>query len=561
MAIRKTDRKKDSFRVVSSVDVIKDGIRKAHPIKKFQDSYLVGIAYVGLLELTKGRGDYGATAGEYTIDRDEYSGYTKKESPIGDIVVFARITAETRTYNKRYGKYLADTMRWSEQENFAQEYPPENLELWGENMADMVEVTCSYGLTYSFTDFQGNRREIYSNYEQNYASIEDCIDAITAESEKAWGEVSIFFDDYAREMQTYESQAEAYPDTIPIALPDGNVLTLNLEASYGKNHEGNWSGFCKFVDEDAHISSSARVRIRAVVKDDNGYYSDTGYDWKQNPYRYKVERGTPVVYYAVDVKGAITDGNTQVEDNIKSYQRPDEWERNFTGQGAETLEGAIAIAESNIAEVYQEYLDYIASAREYKVIGHGVGHRRTTENVNDWNYNFGDSYQDESYSDWQDTDVHGFDIYDNYASQSADWDYYEGFETLFKEYAGYNDYSALSYENVGDGTVRVIPRVASYYEDKRNNIMNSRTRDNAESACAMAGMQLVDYTDPLHFTVRPTNRVNMATRKSIIKALRKHVHYDVELKALRKSVKNGKPKSFNSMVKSIRHKNNQKKAI
>ena len=136
------------------------------------------------------------------------------------------------------------------------------------------------------------------------------------------------------------------------------------------------------------------------------------------------------------------------------------------------------------------------------------------------------------------------------------WDNYEGFDTLFREYAG-KDYSALSYENVGDGTARVIPRTAYYYEEERNNILNSRTRDNAESACAMAGMQLVDYTDPLHFTVRPTNRVSLATRKSL-KALRKHAYYDVEVKTLRKSMRKSKSKTFTQHVNDVRKSNYQR---
>lgn len=178
------------------------------------------------------------------------------------------------------------------------------------------------------------------------------------------------------------------PHEITIQTPSGKSLVLKRAVTEWR---GGWS------ERQDNITVSADIRINAVAIESGAYLEDDDYR--------RVQYGDEIEYYEVYVWGAIRDDNTDVSTS-RNHSNPDRWVRNFVNQGAETLDGAIAIVEANIRELYQEFTDYLNSERNYVQVSHGRG-ARTTENANEWNYNFGDTYDDIYYLDWQNKE-HGY---------------------------------------------------------------------------------------------------------------------------------------------------------
>ena len=557
MAKSRAMRKKDNFRVVSRVDVIKDGVRKAHSIRKFQDTYRVGLAYVGLLELdmnnNETRENKKVWSGSTTVDL-QYTTVLVSIDVIGKIVNYNEAYIDNQYHRSREGYYY-NTNDWDDHT----EYTPEQIDVWRNNMSGITTCTFGYEVVYRVLRSDGSNsfETVYASESGlGYSSIEDCLDAIAQESETAWGDVTVYLNDNAQAYQKYHMTEAQYPDTVSLMLPSGESLELRLSDSYGTRRNGNWYGEKRFSEDN--VIADVKVRIRAVVSNEDGF-SDEGEDFTNYVNSYSADRSGNLEYYAVDVTGRIIDNNTQIVADRSSYERSEAWDRTFSGQGAQTLDGAVAIAESNIAEVYQEWVEFVNSARNYKSVGHGQGYRRTTENTEPWDYNFGDSAEDYEYEKWQEHDI----IEDGPVSvPGTEWDReYGGWnsdgdaEVFMTEYLGDNDRRAMDYRGSSEGYLYFHESNWSVNVSRRNKIKEAKTQADVERVANYMGLKVIDYTDPLNFTL------GKGVRKSVLKSLRKHVHYDVEartLKSMQKQMR--KSRSFTDMVNGIR-KNNAKKRV
>ena len=532
MATDKTMKKKpvEKTNVVNSIKVVDKGVRKAHSIRKFQDSYYVGIAYVGLMELTMESDEPNWHGGGKTIRKVDYRGEASTETPNAVVRVYGWLRAEQAT-NDPGRHYYSD---YSDYGDSADNYPPENRKLWGENMAGITESTFEGGLIYEISDVTkgGKDKRIYNGKTGQFYAIEDCLDAMTRLSEEAWGEVTIALSDYADAVDDYNLTLTALPETVTINTKFGSSINAKVESSYyGMFYSvDDWiyeAGDGIFVKIDGRIlprNLEDKSITRENVKD--------------------------IDYYEVRVTGTIADDNTQVSYKRNDYRR-DEWNRVFEGEGAETLEGAIAIFEQNVAEVIQEANDYVASVRDYQTIGHGVGYQRTTENVNDWAYNFGDSADDVNYEDWLMNVGETFD-YNNFDNDYSDRrDYYakqplsDMAYTFKQEYVG-TEYGIIDYDQYRN-PVEFYPSRSSSNEDGRQKFLETHTRDDVERVAGLVGLKVIDYEDPLNFKLTASARKGVRKGRCI-----KKPYYDVEAKALAKS---RKPKTFTQHVNAVRKSN------
>ena len=562
--IRQRERTKQPVRKSISdrrVFVVKDGVRKARSIKKFQDTYYVGLAYVGLAELTLSNDEPDWQGGGKRIHKRSWEANLSAETPYGvDVDVYVNIDSNQST--------------WDSPERAVNDFPSSvrnefgyytNLnEVQRENMVGVTENEFTFDLWYSISDAtkQGRSKDCFKKMEVGpYYSMEDCLDAISQLSEEAWGNVTIALKDYQEKYSEYMSGEANYPDTISLQLPTGDTLVLDKKDNYDRFHEGNWSGKWIFADDNANIKAVTEVTIQAVVMDD-GRYTDSSADDFMNRY-YSADRGKTPEYYAVRVSGRIFDNNTQTESSRSFNDNPDSWVRLFEGEGADTLEGAIAIAESNISEVYQEFKAFVESERNYETVGHGQGYRRTTENTEPWEYNFGDTYDDVAYDKWQ--------SYDEYNPETpvsvtgTEWDemnYWSSLDNDAKifseEYLGTYLAGAMKYDyDRADNKLYFTVSNWSIDGAKRREIMEQKTRDDVERVANYMGLKLVDYTDPLNFVL------SKGVKKRVRKSKMPYAYYDVEVRNLQRQglvkSKQAQPKSFNDMVKSIRAKNNQHK--
>lgn len=544
------------------VFVVKDGVRKARSIRKFQDTYYVGLAYVGLAELTLSSDEPNWQGGGKRIHKRSWKADISAETPYGvNVDVYVGIDSSQAT--------------WESPERAVNDFPRSVRDEFGyaylndvqrENMSGVTENEFTFDLWYTISDAtnQGKAKTCFKKMEVGpYYSMEDCLDAVSQMSEEAWGNVTIALKDYQEKYSEYMTGEANYPDTISLQLPTGDTLVLNKTDSYDRFHEGNWSGETILSDGASNISAKIGATIQAVVMDD-GRYTDGSADDFMNSY-YSADRGKTPEYYAVRVAGRIFDNNTQMESSRSSYSAdtPDSWVRLFEGEGAETLEGAIAIAESNISEVYQEFKAFIESERNYKTVGHGGGRRRTTENTVPWDYNFGDTADDVAYDTWQ--------SYDEYNPESpvsvtgTEWDemyYWSSVDNdgkiFSEEYLGTDLSRAVKYTyDRGDNRLYFEESNWSVGWEKRNEIKGQKNRDDVERVANYMGLKLVNYTDPLNFVL------SKGVKKRVRKAKMPYAYYDVEVRKLqRQGLVKSKPaqsKSFNDMVKSIRNKNNQHK--
>ena len=370
----------------------KQGIKK-RAIKKFADSYRVGIAYIGLAEL-KLDDNYVNSHSYYKSHVYEYVGWAKtKDMAYGEIS--ARV--ELKIVQKHYSKEGARDLGIYPPESW-HNYTQEQYEVWTHNIEGMISNEFSAKIYYShYNEMSGEYKTIYVHNVGTYYSIEDVLNAISTESEVAWGEVAIKLREYAEELVHHRSTSNYFPDTIQLSVPE-NTLVL------GKQKEGNWFGRCSYFKDGIRLYVFARINAIPYDEDGELYHS-----WDLGERYYSVSRDESIGGYHVDVRGNIVDENTQVSEILRNPEF-DRWKREFENQGAETLDGAKAIAEANIRELYQEFMDYINSERNYVTQSNGRGYARTTENVNEWNYNFGDTRDDIFYFDWQERE-HGYPYY------------------------------------------------------------------------------------------------------------------------------------------------------
>lgn len=366
----------------------KQGIKK-RAIKKFADSYRVGIAYMGLAELRL-KSKYDFSHSYYKGIDYLYEGRIEtKDMAYGEISASVELKIVQKHYSKEGARefdiYPPD--RWNN-------YSQEQYEVLTHNIEGMISNEFSADIYYShYSEIKGTHERILVKEVGTYYSIEDVLDAISTESEVAWGEVAIKLRDYMDELRVFRSVETELPREITIQTPNGKPVVLEKPWSDVVGYwKGTWS-----VSQD-NISVSANISIDTVAIEGGTYLEDEDYR--------KVQYGDEIGYYEVRVWGTIKDGNTDINTS-RNYSNPDRWERNFNHQGAETLNGAIAISEANLRELYQEFTDYLNSERNYVQVSHGRGYARTTENANEWNYNFGDTYEDITYLDWQDKE-HGY---------------------------------------------------------------------------------------------------------------------------------------------------------
>lgn len=187
---------------------------------------------------------------------------------------------------------------------------------------------------------------------------------------------------------------DAFPKTIELNVPDNSLVLTE-----GRFEQGEWLGQCEYDISGINLLVSVTLRAIPVI-DGELYHTEFA------GIRYELSHDSEVGGYSVAVYGRITDGNTQTSEWLRNPRRTF-WVREFGNQGAVSLDGAKAIAEANIREVYQEFMDYVNSERNYVTQSNGRGHARTTINTNEWNYNFGDTYEDMNYLEWQESE-HGY---------------------------------------------------------------------------------------------------------------------------------------------------------
>lgn len=364
----------------------KQGIKK-RAIKKFADSYRVGIAYMGLAELKLNDStSYKRTSSDYDEYVYNYKGFIKSVDSPYDLQVYVDLDVRQKHY-KRDGAWALGIHSY--------DYSKEEYDVLAHNIDGLVSNEFEATIYYNYTDETlGEFRTLYSHSVGIYYSIEDVLDAISTESEIAWGEVTIRLREYAEELVHHRSTSNYFPDTIQLSVPE-NTLVL------GKRKEGNWYGVCSYSKDG--IKLEVYANINAIPYDEDG---ELYHGMRLGSRYYSVSRDESIGGYHVEVIGRFIDENTQVSDILRNPES-DMWRRDFENQGAETLDGAKAIAEANIREVYQEFIDYVNSERNYVTQSNGRGYARTTENTNPWNYNFGDTYEDIGYLEWQDKE-HGY---------------------------------------------------------------------------------------------------------------------------------------------------------
>lgn len=362
---------------------------KKSAIKKFADSYRVGIAYMGLVEL-KLKNKYEGTESYYFRHNYEYEGEvsTKDMASVG-ITADVTLTVMQKHYRKD-GVRDFDIYPPNKYNDITQE----QYDVMSHNIEGLVTNEFSADIYYFYyNEIKGENELILRKRVGSYYSIEDILDAISTESEVAWGEVAIKLRDYMDELRVFRHAESNLPNEVMIQMPEGNQLVLKKTYS---SAVGDWRG--EWSVRQDNITLSADIRIRAVAVE--------GEEYGERGYYYSVNYESEIGYYEVFVNGIIKDDNTDVSTS-RNYSHPDSWSRRFDDQGAETLDGAKAIVEANIRELYQEFTDYLNSERNYVQVSHGRGRARTTENVNEWNYNFGDAWDDIEYSLWQNRE-HGY---------------------------------------------------------------------------------------------------------------------------------------------------------
>lgn len=367
---------------------MRKGKAKKGRIRKYEDTYYIPIAYVGLMEMNSQGSRSSGYGGGNAYQKTKYVGQQSKDSALGRIEVRASIEIETAIRNSEEW-YDYDDYQMPEDYGMSEETWRENRKLRGENMRDMTSVEMEWLLTYSLPDAPNGDTSIFRAKGGCY-SIEDAIDAIAQKSEEAWGEVTIWLSDKESEFGEFEDMAQYYPDKLNLDIPADLTISDNSTAFEGKVYR---------LDRDSDIAMNVEWVVKPVTDEEGGYY-DRNASHSQIRDRSIVPKG-----YDVYVKGRLTDYNEQTSWNISSGGEPGNWVRDFGYQGAQTIAEVEQIISQNIQEVYEEFQAYIQSDRKYETVGHGTGHRRTTENTDPWNYNFGDNYEDIRYEEFMEQSV------------------------------------------------------------------------------------------------------------------------------------------------------------
>lgn len=373
--------------------IVKGGKRKGTPIRKYQETYYVPMAWIGIIELRQ-TDVYANQTDPKGINNDTtytFKGYEANiPTKLGDVTV--NITMQVR--QKYGGEYLDEAGRETMQ------YLKENGMI--PNDADIVSI---HNTPYEeiFDQYRGNmienmrygvmEVEVGGGFEyrvpatgkkvswegHEYRSVEDFIDAVTQASEEKMNQFSQLFDDemerYNAEMAEKEALNRVAPETIRIDFGAGSFEI--------KRYDSNWGGYmwCSPYSEgfrvsEEGISFSSSVRIKEEVDETAGGYRE----------------GVGNIRYLVFVYNGIIDNNTNINYNKWQPNAMDAegWERNFEAQTG-SLDDAIATASNFVRETYDEWKAYVQSVRDYQERSRGRGLKRETVNANEWVYYDSDS--------------------------------------------------------------------------------------------------------------------------------------------------------------------------
>lgn len=368
--------------------IVKGGKRMGMPIRKYQETYYVPMAWIGIIEMrqtdvyanqTDSKGLHNDTT--YTFNGYEANIPTK----LGDVTV--NITMQVR---QKYGgeyldeagreamQYLKDNGMIPKDADIVSIHNTPYEEIFEQYRDNMIE-NMRYGVMEVRVD--GNfeyrvpatgKKISWEGHE--YRSVEEFIDAVTQASEEKMNQFSQLFDDemerYNAEIAEKEALNRVAPEYIRVDFGAGSI---NLERTEHYKHFYYWIG--TGIVENDNIQLYSYVQIREE------------FDETASGYR----EGAGNLRYLVQVTNTISDNNTKVGDTYRPNDLyADSWEREFTAQTG-NLDDAIATATNFVRESYDEFRAYVQSVRDYQERSRGRGLKRETINANEWVYYDSDS--------------------------------------------------------------------------------------------------------------------------------------------------------------------------
>lgn len=373
--------------------IVKGGKRMGTPIRKYQETYYVPMAWIGIIELrqtsvNRGNSDPRGISNDttYTFNGFERDIPTKLGNVTVSITMYVKQVyggefireagREALRYLKENGMIPKDMYIDTIEE--IPEYR-ELFEQYRDNMIEnmksgVMEVCVDGGFTYTVPATGKNIS--WEGYE--YRSVEEFIDAVTQASEEKMNEFSQLFDD---EMERYNAKI-AEKEALNRVAPETIRIDFGGDSFEIYRHDSARGGFTWYspysegynVSEEG-VSFSSSVRINEEVDDSAGGYRE----------------GVGNVRYHVYVYNAIIDNNTRIGGQWEPNTMDAEgWERNFEAETG-SLDDAIATASNFVRETYDEWKAYVQSARDYQERSRGRGLKRETVNANEWIYYDSDS--------------------------------------------------------------------------------------------------------------------------------------------------------------------------
>lgn len=494
---------------------------KKSQIKKFEKTYTIPVAYIGLVDIEK-YDEYHGTSNDTHEERYSYRGGMDFKTSVGTghvgVYMDVRISRDYRNYRME-SKYFEMRERFDlnpsdvEAETYLQ-----NAELRNENMGDGAyqSVTVSGGLRYELNTEKGHR-DIYSRDSPRTQSVEDFLDWVTTKSNEAWGEVTIAVSDLEMELEEFRQAEESLPSTFTVSTAMGDIQ-FTVSEYYDRGYTP--TNYPSMTEDNINLKVSCSI---VPVVD---YDADWGSDVYATNSSIRNRSITPASY-EVRCKGTITDNNTQVEPSRREMEHGDSWTRDFGHQGALQLEDAKQILVQNIDELVEEWNAYRASARNYVEVRNGPGYRRTTENTESWDYNFGDTEEDLRYDRWQDREMEDrirSELYE-LATRNTHSEYHVRVDTpngMYSRTRGTDEYS-IDYEVTPQG---------EFAEQLKNGTMTpeefkQRTLSIFTDSLVMSNYEILEI-EPLSyygsnggFTVRLTVKPTVAKSKDLRKSVRK----------------------------------------
>ena len=374
--------------------IVKSGKRKGTPIKKYQETYYVPMAWIGIIELRQNQVYANQTDPKGIANDTTYSfhGFEKDiPTKLGNVTVSVDMTVKQkyggdfiREAGREALRYLKDNGMipqdlYIDSIDVNPEYR-ELFEMYRDNMVEnmksgLIEVTVNGYFEY-LVPATGKKIK-WSGYD--YRSVEEFIDAVTQASEEKMVEFSELYDSemdaYNEMMAEREALNRFAPEVIRIDFGEGSFEIKRFE-NWGDRYSW-YSPYSEgFRVSEAGISFSSSVRITEEADETAGGYRE----------------GVGNIRYLVSVNNGIIDNNTNINYNEWQPNSMDAegWERNFEAQTG-SLDDAIATASNFVRETYDEWKAYVQSARDYQERSRGRGLKRETVNANEWVYYDSDS--------------------------------------------------------------------------------------------------------------------------------------------------------------------------